>query len=142
MEIVRIDHLVLTVKDIETTIRFYRSVLGMTVERFGQGRVALKFGNQKVNLHEHGREFAPRADRPTPGSADICFITAMKIAEAQTFIERQGIDIEAGPVARTGAAGPLVSIYFRDPDGNLIELSQLAMAEAPAVPKVSRLNDG
>jgi catechol 2,3-dioxygenase-like lactoylglutathione lyase family enzyme len=125
MEILSIDHLVLTVKDIEKTIQFYESVLRMKVVRFGEGRVALKFGNQKINLHEKGKEFEPKANQPTPGSADLCFLTTMEIEKAMSFIQQQGVDIVEGPVDRTGATGHLVSIYLRDPDKNLIEISNI-----------------
>ena len=125
MEISGIDHLVLTVKNIEETVEFYTSVLGMEVEYFGSGRVALKFGNQKINLHEIGHEFEPKAEAPTPGSADICFLIQDDIEEAIEFIMAKEIHIIEGPVERTGATSSLVSFYFRDPDNNLIELSSL-----------------
>lgn len=125
MELSNIDHIVLTVKDINKTIQFYESVLGMTVVRFGEDRIALKFGNQKINLHEKGKELEPKANLPTPGSADLCFITKMNIEKALSFIQQQGINILEGPVNRTGATGTLVSIYFRDPDNNLIEVSNI-----------------
>ena len=126
MHIHGIDHLVLTVRDIDKTLQFYTTVLGMQVVRFGEGRVALKFGNQKINLHEHGREYEPKAGHPTPGSADLCFITTLDIEQATSLIGQHGVDVIEGPVDRTGATGPLISIYFRDPDDNLIELSNLA----------------
>jgi catechol 2,3-dioxygenase-like lactoylglutathione lyase family enzyme len=123
LEIDRLDHLVLTVRDLEATVAFYQRALGMTRETFGAGRVALHFGRQKINLHPAGREFDPKADCPTPGSADLCFITKTPIEEVQAHLESCGIVIEEGPVARTGAQGPIVSLYLRDPDGNLIEVS-------------------
>jgi catechol 2,3-dioxygenase-like lactoylglutathione lyase family enzyme len=123
MNINRLDHLVLTVKDIDTTVRFYVSVLGMEKEEFGAGRVALKYGTQKINLHQAGKEFEPKAERPTPGSADLCFITDVSLSDAMNHVASQGIQIIEGPVARTGASGPISSFYFRDPDLNLIEIS-------------------
>ena len=122
----RLDHLVLTVRNIDATVAFYCNVLGMEKETFGAGRIALKFGNHKINLHEAGREFEPKADRPTPGSADICLITALPIGEAMSRIEGAGVEIIEGVVPRTGATGPLESFYFRDPDLNLIEVSAYA----------------
>ncbi len=126
MQIAGLDHIVLTVADIERSARFYEAVLGMRVERFGKGRTALCFGRQKINLHEHGREIPPHADRPTPGSADLCLITETGLDAAMRHVRDQDVDIIAGPVKRTGATGPLVSFYFRDPDGNLIEVSNYA----------------
>ena len=123
MNINRLDHLVLTVKDIQTTVEFYVSVLGMEREEFGAGRLALKYGNQKINLHQAGKEFEPKADRPTPGSADLCFITDVPLEKAMAHVRSKGVEIIEGPVARTGAIGPINSFYFRDPDMNLIEVS-------------------
>ncbi len=125
MEVSSIDHIVLTITDLEKTIRFYESILGMKVVHFGEDRVALKFGNQKINLHEKGKDFEPKANHPTPGSADLCFLTTMEIIKAKAFILQQGVGIIEGPVERTGATGSLLSIYFRDPDNNLIELSNI-----------------
>lgn len=119
-----LDHLVLTVADIERTVAFYCGVLGMERVTFGAGRVALSFGTQKINLHEKGREFEPKALAPAPGSADLCFIAATPLAEAIAALGKAGVAIEEGPVARTGAMGPITSVYVRDPDGNLIEISQ------------------
>ena len=119
----RLDHLVLTVRDLEATCAFYETVLGMRRESFGQGRTALHFGRQKINLHQAGREFEPKARKPTPGSADLCFLAATPIAEVVAHLEARGVAIEEGPVARTGAEGPITSVYLRDPDGNLIEVS-------------------
>jgi catechol 2,3-dioxygenase-like lactoylglutathione lyase family enzyme len=118
-----LDHLVLTVASIERTCAFYSRVLGMAVETFDGDRKALRFGDQKINLHEAGHEFEPKAERPTPGSADLCFIVAPPMAELIAHLENCGVAIELGPVERTGATGPMVSVYFRDPDGNLIETS-------------------
>ena len=123
MEIKSIDHLVLTVKNIDVTIDFYQQVLGMSTESFGNGRTALTYGSQKINLHKLGQEFEPKALNVKTGSADVCFITETPIDEAAYHLEREGIAIIEGPVKRTGAKGKIISIYFRDPDGNLIELS-------------------
>ena len=123
MNINRLDHLVLTVKDIQTTADFYVSVLGMEREEFSAGRLALKYGNQKINLHQVGKEFEPKADRPTSGSADLCFITDVPLEKAMAHVRSKGVEIIEGPVARTGAIGPINSFYFRDPDLNLIEVS-------------------
>lgn len=119
----RLDHLVLTVRDLERTIRFYADVLGMEPITFGDGRRALRFGDQKINLHQAGREFEPKAARPVPGSADLCFTTATPLAEVVSDLGRAGLTIELGPVRRTGARAELESIYLRDPDGNLIEIA-------------------
>ncbi|NHA05756.1 VOC family protein [Mucilaginibacter sp. HC2] len=122
MKIDRIDHLVLTVIDIEATCTFYRNVLGMEVETFGEGRKALKFGNQKLNLHQKGKEFEPKADHPTPGAIDICFIATDAIDQLKAELENKNIQTQ-GVFERTGATGKIRSIYFRDPDQNLIEVS-------------------
>lgn len=119
----RLDHLVLTVRDLERTIRFYADVLGMEPITFGEGRRALRFGDQKINLHQAGREFEPKAARPVPGSADLCFTTATPLAEVVSDLARAGLTIELGPVRRTGARAELESVYLRDPDGNLIEIA-------------------
>ncbi|EJK5335973.1 VOC family protein [Salmonella enterica] len=124
MIIDRIDHLVLTVSDISTTIRFYEEVLGFSAVTFKQNRKALIFGAQKINLHQQEMEFEPKASRPTPGSADLCFITSTPINDVVSEILQAGISIVEGPVERTGAIGEIMSIYIRDPDGNLIEISQ------------------
>ena len=123
MNIVRLDHLVLTVRNINETCRFYEQVLGMTVVTFGAGRKALQFGQQKFNLHQHGQEFEPKADRPTPGAIDLCLISDMPINAVIAHLQQNGVSIEEGPVQRTGALGPIQSVYFRDPDDNLIEVS-------------------
>jgi len=120
-----LDHLVLTVADIERTVRFYE-VLGMRRETFGDGRVALRFGEQKLNLHRAGAEFAPHAARPAPGSADLCFLVDESLDEVAAALADAGVAVEVGPVPRTGATGALTSLYVRDPDGNLVELSQPA----------------
>lgn len=126
MKIDRIDHIVLTVRDIEATCAFYASVLGMTVTTFGAGRTALVFGGQKINLHQAGREFAPKARVPTPGSADFCLISALPLREVIADLTSCKVTIVEGPVPRTGARGPIESVYFRDPDGNLVEVSTYA----------------
>ena len=118
-----LDHLVLTVRDIERTSSFYQQVFGMQEISFDADRKALTFGNHKINLHEYGKEFEPKAEHPTPGSADLCFITSTPIKKVEKHIRSCGINIEEGPVQRTGAKGTILSIYIRDPDGNLIELS-------------------
>ncbi|ACL72558.1 Glyoxalase/bleomycin resistance protein/dioxygenase [Thioalkalivibrio sulfidiphilus HL-EbGr7] len=118
-----LDHLVLTVADIETTCDFYRRVLGMEVVSFGAGRRALSFGTQKINLHQAGQEFEPKAHRPTPGSADLCLLIDTPLETAIRHLERCGVNVLEGPVQRTGATGPILSVYFRDPDSNLIEIS-------------------
>lgn len=123
MNISHLDHLVLTVADIETTVDFYTRVLGMQAVTFGEGRKALAFGNQKINLHQAGREFEPKAERPTAGSADLCFIVATPLGEVIAHLQAQQVAIIEGPVQRTGATGPIRSVYLRDPDQNLIELS-------------------
>jgi catechol 2,3-dioxygenase-like lactoylglutathione lyase family enzyme len=119
----RIDHFVLTVADIDRTVDFYTRVLGMTPVTFGEGRRALSFGRNKINLHPAGREFEPKALRPTPGSGDLCLITAGSLEDVIADLARHEVPIEVGPVRRTGATGPIDSVYFRDPDGNLVEVS-------------------
>jgi len=119
----RLDHLVLTVSNLQNTIAFYEKVLGMEVVRFGGGRYALHFGRQKINLHERGREFEPKADKPCPGSADLCFITNTPLEDVIRHLEHCHVAIEEGPVDRTGATGKIRSVYVRDPDRNLIEIS-------------------
>src|SRR5580765_6942308 len=123
MRVDRLDHLVLTVASIEAAVTFYTRVLGMGVVTFGAGRTALTFGTSKINLHEAGKEFEPKARRPTPGSADLCLIVEDDIADVMAELAAAGITVEEGPVPRTGATGPITSCYLRDPDQNLIELS-------------------
>ncbi len=123
MKIDRIDHLVLTVRDVEQTCAFYQSVLGFEVVTFGEGRKALRFGKQKLNLHQQGREFEPKALAPTPGAIDLCFVTETPIDKVRRELEEKHVPIEQGQVERTGAVGRLLSIYLRDPDGNLIEIA-------------------
>jgi catechol 2,3-dioxygenase-like lactoylglutathione lyase family enzyme len=124
MKIEALDHLVLTVADVPTSCAFYTRVLGMEEVTFGAGRKALVFGAQKINLHQHGREFEPKARQPTPGSADVCLLTSSSAADVIEHLRRQNIAFEEGPIQRTGARGPIESVYFRDPDGNLIEVSR------------------
>lgn len=123
MQIDSLDHLVLTVADVEATCTFYQRVLGMQVVNFGAGRKALAFGAQKINLHQAGREFEPKAQRPTPGSADLCFLSSVPLPQVQAHLAACGVSVSEGPVQRTGAQGPILSVYFRDPDLNLIEVS-------------------
>ena len=123
MKVLRIDHVVLTVADLERTIAFYERVLGMTAVSFGEGRRAITFGDQTLNMHQAGREFAPRALRPTPGAIDVCFTTDVPLEEVAAHLRAQSVAIEHGPVDKIGARGALRSLYFRDPDGNLIEVS-------------------
>ncbi|MCJ8280734.1 MAG: VOC family protein [Rivularia sp. ALOHA_DT_140] len=119
----RIDHIVLTVRDIEATCNFYSHVLGIEVVTFGENRKALKFGQQKINLHQAGKEFEPKALHPTPGSADICFITDKPLLQIKNHITSCGVEILGEPVIRTGALGAIESIYLRDLEGNLIEIA-------------------
>ncbi len=123
----RLDHLVLTVRDVEATCRFYERALGMRREEFGEGRVALHFGRQKINLHPYPSPVEIVAEDPRPGTADLCFIAETPIEAAAAHLESLGIDIEMGPIERTGAQGTLKSIYCRDPDGNLIEIANTKM---------------
>lgn len=128
MRIEHIDHLVLTVADLEKTCDFYSRVLGMRAVTFEGERRALVFGGQKINLHEAGKEFEPHAAHPTPGSADICFVTDTSLKEVLGQLEAHGVEVAEGPVGRTGALGRMQSVYFRDPDGNLIEVSNYSDA--------------
>lgn len=125
MRIAGLDHLVLTVRDIDRTARFYER-LGMRREVFGAGRLALRFGRQKINLHRAGGEIEPHARHPSPGSADVCLLIEEPVEDAALELAQVGIQIELGPVDRTGAEGPIRSIYIRDPDGNLIEFAHRA----------------
>jgi catechol 2,3-dioxygenase-like lactoylglutathione lyase family enzyme len=131
MIIAGLDHLVLTVRNIQRTTSFYVSVLGMEAISFGEGRAALKFGNQKINLHQAGKEYEPKAGTPTPGSADLCFVTPLKLEDAMQHVTMRGVEILQGPVQRTGANGPVISFYFRDPDCNLIEVANERQLEQP-----------
>ena len=123
MNISHIDHIVLTVTSIEKSIQFYTTVLNMKAEKFGNNRTALRFGNQKINLHQQGDEIKPNALNAIPGSQDLCFITTTNIKEAMQSVTHNSITIIDGPVSKTGATGAIVSFFFRDPDNNLIEVS-------------------
>ena len=124
MQVTSLDHLVLTVGDIERTVEFYHRVLGME-HVAKEGRHALGFGAQKINLHERGHEIDPHAEHPTPGSGDLCFLSDVPLAEVVAHLQGAAVEIIEGPVERSGAQGPILSVYFRDPDGNLIEVSNL-----------------
>ncbi|MEW5789440.1 MAG: VOC family protein [Pseudomonadota bacterium] len=123
MRVASLDHLVLTVADPEASASFYERVLGMERVVFGAGRLALNFGVQKINLHPAEAPLAPHARRPTPGGADLCFISDLPVGAWLDHLAAQDVAVEAGPVPRTGARGPITSVYFRDPDGNLLEVS-------------------
>jgi catechol 2,3-dioxygenase-like lactoylglutathione lyase family enzyme len=129
MQIERLDHLVLTVADIDRTCAFYTRVLGMEVVTFGEGRTALKFGRQKINLHPADNIPGLVADKPTPGSADLCFITQTPLDEVMAHLEDSAVPVVAGPGPRAGAIGTIQSVYIRDPDQNLIEISNYAQAQ-------------
>jgi catechol 2,3-dioxygenase-like lactoylglutathione lyase family enzyme len=118
-----LDHLVLTTRDREACVRFYTQVLGMTLQTFGEGRTALRFGDQKINLHEYGRELEPKAHLPVPGSLDLCFIASVSLEEVQERLRAAGVKIVEGPVLRTGATTRIRSVYVRDPDLNLVEIA-------------------
>ncbi|HEQ1857686.1 TPA: VOC family protein [Providencia alcalifaciens] len=120
----RLDHLVLTTTDLDACLDFYQRILKMSVITFGEQRFALQFGQQKINIHQYGKEFEPKAHLPVPGSLDLCFISDIPLIEVQQHIEQQGVEIIEGPVQRTGAVGKISSLYIRDPDLNLIEISQ------------------
>ena len=126
----RIDHIVLTVFDLDRTIDFYARVMGMEPVTFAGGRRGLAFGRQKLNLHQAGREFEPKALRPAPGAIDLCFIAATPLEQVIAALREAKVAIIEGPVAKTGATGPMMSVYFRDPDGNLIEVSNYTGAAA------------
>lgn len=119
----RLDHFVLTVADIDATCEFYTRVLGMERVSFGDGRTALSFGRQKINLHPAGNEYEPKAETPMPGSGDVCFITETPIGDVVSHLNTCGVEIIERPGTKTGAMGPITSVYFRDPDMNLIEVS-------------------
>lgn len=119
----RIDHFVLTVRSIKETCDFYRRALGLETVTFGQGRTAIALGKQKINLHQTGKEFEPKAADPAPGAGDFCLIATRPIEDIAAHLRGIGVAIIAGPVPKTGAVGPIRSIYFRDPDGNLVEVA-------------------
>jgi catechol 2,3-dioxygenase-like lactoylglutathione lyase family enzyme len=119
-----LDHLVLTTRHEAACVRFYVQVLGMRLETFGEGRKAFVFGAQKINLHLAGREFEPKAQHPTPGALDLCLIASLPLEQVQAHLAQHGVEIECGPVLRTGAQGAIRSVYVRDPDLNLIEISE------------------
>ena len=123
MKVTRLDHLVLTVADMEATVDFYTRVLGTAVRAFDGGRLALRFGEQQINLHEAGHEFEPKARLATPGSGDLCFVVEQPLAAWLEHLAGLGVPLVEGPVPRSGALGPMTSVYFRDPDGNLIEVA-------------------
>ncbi|MBW7903875.1 MAG: VOC family protein [Rhodocyclaceae bacterium] len=123
MKIDGLDHLVLTVASMEASIAFYAGVLGMEAVSFGEGRRAVAFGRQKINLHPASAPIRPHAHRPQPGSADLCFLTATPLEEVLAQLAAAGVAVEEGPVPRTGATGPIRSVYCRDPDGNLVEIA-------------------
>jgi catechol 2,3-dioxygenase-like lactoylglutathione lyase family enzyme len=123
MKIDRIDHVVITAFDVDRTIDFYTRVMGMEAITFAGGRRGLAFGRQKINLHQAGREFEPKALKPMPGSLDLCFITETPLEDVVARLKENGVVVADGPVQKTGALGPMMSVYFRDPDGNLIEVS-------------------
>lgn len=127
----RLDHLVLTVRDVDRTCSFYQDLLGIPAITFGAGRRALQLGSQKINLHPAAAPLQPHAQVPTPGAADLCLLTDTPVEQLQAWLSQQGVCVVLGPVRRTGATGPLSSIYIRDPDGNLIELSN-SVREQPA----------
>jgi catechol 2,3-dioxygenase-like lactoylglutathione lyase family enzyme len=128
MRIRQLDHLVLTVKDIQASCDFYHTILGMEVVTFGDNRKALRYGEQKINLHQAGQEFEPRAAYPIPGSADLCFLTETPLDDIILHLDNHGLKVLEGPVERTGATGPIISIYIRDPDDNLIEIANPVQA--------------
>jgi catechol 2,3-dioxygenase-like lactoylglutathione lyase family enzyme len=121
-----LDHLVLTTTDEAACVRFYVDGLGMALETFGSGRKAFRFGNQKINLHVKGHEFEPKAHSPVPGALDLCFIASLPLDTVIGQLKDRGLEIVEGPVMRTGATAPIRSVYLRDPDLNLIEISELA----------------
>ncbi|HEU4754840.1 MAG TPA: VOC family protein [Armatimonadota bacterium] len=129
MTLDRLDHLVLTVSDLEAACEFYSRALGMEVIRFGGDRRALRFGGQKINLHRAGQEIEPKALRPTPGSADLCFLTTEPLDAVMAHLAACGVEVLLGPVERAGATGPIRSVYLRDPDGNLLEISNAITGE-------------
>lgn len=130
MRIDGLDHLVLTVRDLEATCAFYARVLGLEVVTFGEGRRALAAGGQKINLHQSGEEYSPHAALPTPGAGDLCLLTGEPLEAVIAHVQSCGVELIAGPVSRAGARGPLRSIYLRDPDGNLVEVANQVVSSA------------
>jgi catechol 2,3-dioxygenase-like lactoylglutathione lyase family enzyme len=128
MKIEHLDHLILTVKSIDRTCAFYTQVLGMEVNIFKPGHIALAFGPQQIRLHEHGREFEPKAAKPTPGGADFCLVTKTPLLNVIEHLRSNNVEIIEGPLERVGAQGLMDSVYFRDPDQNLIEVSNYKTA--------------
>jgi catechol 2,3-dioxygenase-like lactoylglutathione lyase family enzyme len=134
MRVNHLDHLVLTVEGIQASIAFYTRVLGMQETTFGGGRKGLVFGQSKINLHQVNHEFEPKAAKPTPGSGDLCLVVDDDLDSVQTQLAVAGVAVEVGPVEQTGAHGHMVSVYFRDPDRNLIELSNYISSNSPTAP--------
>jgi catechol 2,3-dioxygenase-like lactoylglutathione lyase family enzyme len=126
MHLERIDHVVFTVQDVDTTCGFYSRALGMEVVTFAEGRKALKFGQCKINLHQRGKEYEPKAEYPAPGTQDICLVTHTSMSKVVEDLHSAGVEPIEGPVPRTGALGPMESVYLRDPDGNLVEIAYYA----------------
>ena len=124
MNIIGLDHMVLTVRDMERTCDFYRRILGMEIAEFGEGRRALKFGTQKINLHQAGAEITPNARAAAPGTGDLCFITETPLDDVIATLNEYLVPIEVGQIAQSGAQGAMTSVYFRDPDENLIEIAK------------------
>lgn len=131
MTIRSLDHLVLTVADVDATVAFYERI-GMRLERFDGDRLALRFGKQRIHLHRAGGEIEPHAQRPQPGSADLCFLVEGRVDDVERKLREAGVAIELGPVDRSGAVGQMRSLYLRDPDGNLVELSEPASNDSAA----------
>jgi catechol 2,3-dioxygenase-like lactoylglutathione lyase family enzyme len=125
MQLDHIDHIVMTVENVDITINWYLRVLGVKSAVFGEGRKALLFNKQKINLHQKGAEFEPKAFAPTPGSLDVCFLTKTPLGEVIELLKAQRVAVEKGPIKRNGATGLITSVYIRDPDRNLLEISNL-----------------
>ena len=123
MKVSKLDHFIITANNLEKTIDFYSRILGMEQQTYSDGRKALIFGDQKINLHEAGKEFKPHAQNPLPGSADLCFITRTPMQQVISHLTTCNVSIIEGPLEKSGASGPLLSIYIRDPDNNLIEIA-------------------
>jgi catechol 2,3-dioxygenase-like lactoylglutathione lyase family enzyme len=132
-----IHHVTAITGDAPANVDFYTRVLGMRLETFGQGRLAFRFGDQKINLHEAGREFEPKATLPTPGALDLCFLATEPLDAVIRRLEEAGVPIELGPVPRTGATGAIRSVYVRDPDGNLVEIAETIRTTVRVTPAPS-----